>query len=92
MSAFEPGSNPPRNSDPSRNLKSTAMDCCLEILEDGLKSPVDQQKVDEQYSESFLPEFHQLLPEAVLEDQSRSPAMLEEQSMGWQVNLSKFFI
>ena len=85
MSAFEPGGDLMRDTNSSPNLKTSSMDCCLEVLhEHGPESPMDQHKVDEQYSESFLPDLHQLLPE-VLQEQDRSQVVLDEHSSGWHV-------
>ena len=87
MSALEEGSEPMKDMTSNRNPRSSSMECCLELLnQQGLKSPMNQHEVDEQYSENFLPEFYHLLPEALLQDQARSHVLVEEQNMVQQVS------
>ena len=86
MSGIEQRSDLMRDNISDANLNTSAVGCCLDLLNpQGPESPGEERKVDEQYSDSFLPDFQHLLPEALLQDQARSQALLEEQNMGWQV-------
>ena len=85
MSGFEGGNGLMRDTPPIPNVKSASMGGCLELLQQKTPEPLVEQHRASHDSEGFLPDLHQLLPDALLQDQPRSQALLEEQDVGWQV-------